>query len=88
MKKSMSYEVLATVSAMIGAVLLVFTYYPIINPIQYRIDNHRETAPMIRFLLGTPISLLILSVTWYFNRKAQTLKRDDRDAKHEQKPSV
>jgi hypothetical protein len=74
--------------AMVGAILLVFTYYPNINPIQYRIDNHRETAPISRYILGTPASLLILSGAWYFNRKTQKLKRDEKNSKHDQKPSV
>jgi len=37
-----------------------------------------------RYILGTPFSLLILSGAWYFNRKAQKLKRDEKDSKHEQ----
>lgn len=84
----MPYEILATVSAMVGAVLLVFTYYPIINPTQYRIDNHRETAPESRYVLGTPVAFLILSGAWYLNRKTQKLKRDEMNSKHEQKPSA
>jgi hypothetical protein len=88
MKKSLPYEILAAVTAMVGAVFLVFTYYPIINPIQYGIDNHRETVPVSRFILGTPVSLLIMSGAWYFNRRAQKLKRDEKDGEHEQKSSA
>ncbi|HWY74569.1 MAG TPA: hypothetical protein VN281_03075 [Verrucomicrobiae bacterium] len=88
MKKSLLYEILAAVTAMVGVVLLVFTDYPIINPIQYGIDNHRETAPVSRFILGIPVSLVILSVAWYFNRRAQKLKRNEEDVEHEQKPSA
>jgi hypothetical protein len=83
MRKSIPFEILAMTSAMVGAVLLVFTYYPIINPIQYSIDNHRETAPMSRYIRGTPVSFLILSGAWYFNRKTQKLKRDEKDSKHD-----
>jgi hypothetical protein len=88
MQKSIPYEILAMTSAMVGTVLLVCTYYPVINPIQYRIDNHSETAPMIRYILGTPVSLLILSGAWYFNRKTQKLKRDEKDSEHGQTPSA
>ncbi len=83
MRKSIPYEIVAAVSGMLGAVLLVFTYYPVINPIQYRFDNHHEPAPVSRYILGTPFSLLILSGAWYFSRKAQKLKRDEKDSKHE-----
>jgi hypothetical protein len=75
MKKSIPYEILTALTGVAGAILLVFTYYPIINPMQYRIDNDRETAPVGRFIIGTPVSLLILSGAWYFNRKTQKLKQ-------------
>ena len=76
MKKTMLYEIFAVVLAMTGAILLVFTYYPIINPIQYRIDSHGETVQATRLLVGTAISLMILSGNWYFNRKTRKLKSD------------
>jgi predicted Co/Zn/Cd cation transporter (cation efflux family) len=88
MKKSIPYELVAATLMMVGAVLLVFVFYPYINPVQYRIDNHRETAPMSRYIFGTPVSVLILRAAWYFNRKARRLKRDEKDGKHEQKPSA
>ena len=85
MKKSIPYEILAMTTAMLGVVLLVFTYYPVINTIQYRFDNPREIAPFSRFILGTPVSLLILSGAWHLNRKTQKLKRDEKAEKHERK---
>jgi glycerol uptake facilitator-like aquaporin len=88
MKKSIPYEILAMASAMVGAVLLVFTFYPVINPIQYRIDNDRETAPVSRYIFGAPVSFLIVSGAWYLNRKTQKLKRHEKDSKHDQKPSA
>ena len=88
MKKSVRFEILAATSMMVGAVLLVFVFYPNINPIQYRIDNHQQAAPMSRYILGTPISFLILAGAWYFNRKAQKLKRDEKAAKHDEKLSA
>lgn len=75
MKKSIPYEILTALTGVAGAILLVFTYYPIINPMQYRIDNDRETAPVSRFIIGTPVSLLILSAAWYFNRMTQKLRQ-------------
>jgi len=61
---------------MLGALLLVWVYFPIINPIQYSLDSHQETASLSRYILGTPISVLILSVAWYFNREALKLKQE------------
>ena len=88
MKKTVSYEIVAAIMMMLGAVLLVAVYYPVINPIQYRIDSHQDTAPLSRYIFGTPISLLILWGAWHFNRMARRLKRDEKDGEHEQKPSA
>jgi hypothetical protein len=78
MKKSVLYEILAITLMMVGAVLLVTVYYPNINPVQYRIDNHNEPASLGRYIIGTPISLLILSGSLYFNGLARKLKRDEK----------
>lgn len=83
MKKSAPYETVAAISAMLGAILLVFTYYPVINPIQYRLDNDKESASPSRYIFGTPASILILSGSWFFNLKARRLKRDEKDSHHE-----
>jgi len=80
MQKSFPYEIVAVVLALLGAFLLVAVYYPVINPGQFKLDSHQEDAPLSRYILGTPISLLILSASWYFNRKAQRLKRESKDS--------
>jgi hypothetical protein len=78
MWKTKPYEILAAVLAMFGAVLLVFTYYPFINPIQYGLDNGNESAPLSRYILGTPVSFLMLSGGWLCNRKARKMKGDEK----------
>jgi heme/copper-type cytochrome/quinol oxidase subunit 2 len=88
MKKTIQHKILAMALAIVGAVLLAFTYCPVTNPIQLRIDDGLVTMPMRRYIIGTLVSLLILSVAWYFNHKAQKLKRGEMDLEHEQKPSA
>ena len=88
MKKSTQYKIQAMTLAIVGAVLLSFTYCPVTNPIQIRIDDGLVTTPMRSYIIGTLASLLILSGAWYFNRKAQNLKRGEIDSNHEQKPSA
>lgn len=78
MKKYLQYEIVAAILMMFGAVLLVAVYFPLINPIQYRLDSHQEAAPLSRYILGTPVALLILWSAWHFNRKARGLKPDER----------
>jgi hypothetical protein len=80
MKKSVLYEIAAVTLMMVGAVLLVFVFYPNINPTQYRLDNHRENAPISRYLVGTPVSILILIIAWCFNRRAANLRKERTDA--------
>jgi hypothetical protein len=78
MKKFVPYEIVAAIMMMFGAVLLVAVYFPVINPEQYRLESHQETASLSRYIVGTPISFLILGGAWYFNRKARRLKRDEK----------
>jgi uncharacterized membrane protein YedE/YeeE len=75
-KKSLPYEIIAVVLAMIGAIILVSVYYPLLNPVQFKIDSHQDTPSVGYFIFATPIPLLILSASWYFNRKAQHIKRE------------
>jgi len=75
MKKSLPCEIIAAVLAMLGALILVAVYYPLLNPIQFKIDSHEELPSAGYCIFMTPIPLAILCGSWYFNRKAQQLKR-------------
>jgi hypothetical protein len=73
---------------MLGAVLLVYVYLPLINPPLYRIDSQRDriasqqkTAPIGRYICGTPASLVILRGAWHFNRRAQRVKQEEQCGK-------
>jgi hypothetical protein len=83
MKKPLPYEMLATVLAIFGALLLVGVYMPIINPGLTRVETHEELPSIGYYIVGTPIPLGMLLASWYFNRKAQSLKREEKpkDAK-------
>jgi hypothetical protein len=67
---------------------LVGVYFPVLNPGFWRNISNQEGAPVSRYILGTLASLLIFSGAWYFNCKARTLKREEkeRETKHEQNP--
>ena len=85
MRKSLPYEILAAISAIVGAFILVAVYYPLLNPVQFKIDSHQESPSVWHYIFATPIPLLILAASWYFNRKAQRMKRDEND---DHKPSA
>jgi hypothetical protein len=78
MRKSLPYEIFAAASAMMGSLILVAVYYPILNPIQYQIDSHDNLPSVGYYLIMTPIPLAILWVSWRFNKKAQQLKREEK----------
>jgi hypothetical protein len=88
MRKSLPYEIIAAVSAIVGAGILVAVYFPLLNPGQYRIETHQEMPSVVYYIVATPIPLLILGAAWYCNRKAQRMKRDEKDAEHAHKPSA
>ena len=85
MRKSLPYEILAAISAIAGAGILVAIYFPILNPGQYRIEAHRELPSVGYYIFATPFPLVILGAAWYWNRKAQRMKRDEND---DHKPSA
>jgi len=87
-KKSLPYEIIAAVSAIVGAGILIAVYFPILNPGQYRIEAHHESPSVAYYIIVKPFPLLILGVAWYWNRKAQRMKRDMKDAEHDHKPST
>ena len=85
MRKSLPYEILAAISAIVGAVVLVVIYFPILNPGQYRIETLHEVPSVAYYIIATPFPLLILGAAWYWNRKAQRMRRDKND---DNKPSA
>jgi len=80
MKRSLPYEIAAAITAVMGAFLLVFLYYPVINPGQYILDTGNKGEPFGYYLILTPIPLMILVAAWRLNRKAQSLKIEERNA--------
>jgi glycerol uptake facilitator-like aquaporin len=78
MRKSLPYEIIAAASAMLGALILVWVYYPILNPIQYSIDSHQDLPSISYYIVMTPIPLAILWASSHFNKKAQQLKQDEK----------
>lgn len=84
MKKTLPYEIIAVVLAILGAFLLVGVYMPVINPGLTRVETHQELPSVGYYIVATPIPLAVLFASWYFNRKAQQLKREEKPA--EEKP--
>ncbi|MDB6058966.1 MAG: hypothetical protein JWO95_2810 [Verrucomicrobiales bacterium] len=75
MKKSLPYEVAATLLALFGAFLLVGALMPLINPGQTKGETHAELPSLGYYIVATPIPLLVLIASWYCNKKARTIKQ-------------
>jgi lysylphosphatidylglycerol synthetase-like protein (DUF2156 family) len=81
MKVSSTYESIAASLAVVGAIALVTVYYPILNPVQFSLDFGQDNASLSRYFIGTPVSLLILTIAWHFNSNARKLKKEEKNAK-------
>jgi hypothetical protein len=81
MKTSSAYESIAAGLAVVGAIALVAVYYPILNPIQSSLDSGQDNAPLSRYFIGTPASLVILAIAWYFNSKSRKLRKERENSK-------
>jgi hypothetical protein len=77
MKKSLPYEIAATLLALLGVFLLVGLYMPMLNPEQTRIETHRELPAIGFYVVMTPIPLFVLMAAWHFNRTARALKQGE-----------
>jgi hypothetical protein len=77
-KKSLPYEIIAALLGLFGAFLLVIVYMPLINPGQTKIETHHGLPSAGYYIMMTPIPLAVLLASWYFNRKAQQRKRDEK----------
>ena len=57
---------------------------PVLNPGLTRIETHQELPSVGYYIVLTPIPLAVLLASWYFNRKAQQLKGEEKkpEGKH------
>jgi len=61
--------------AIIGAVVLVLAFLPIINPGLLGREHYRDGMRAWNYLTAV-IAVIVLSISWYFNKKAQRLRKD------------
>lgn len=79
MKKQSMYEILACVSGLVGAVLLICALMPFINPGFFEVSEDGEDSPGIIFLTGVLSSLAILGIAWCFNQRARMIKQGTKE---------
>jgi hypothetical protein len=70
------YEAVAVVSGIVGAFLLVSGLMPFINPGFIDVNETGEYSPRAIFLAGTLFSLPFLGISWHFNTKARTIRKE------------
>jgi hypothetical protein len=76
MKKLHICEAIAAGAGLIGAIILVAGFMPIINPQFVDVNETSNYSPRMAFLLPTLFSLPILGLAWHFNKKAQLIRRE------------
>jgi len=79
MKRYHLFEAVGILAALFGAFVLVAALSPLINPGRHRLETGHSEEPSSYYLLAIPIPILILSAAWYFNRKAQRLRREEKE---------
>ena len=71
-----SLEAAAASLMVIGAMALVTTFFPIINPGVWRTMTKRSEPSLVqRYSIGIPIATVIIGGAFYFNRRAQNAKK-------------
>jgi hypothetical protein len=76
MKRPYTYEAVAVVSGIVGAIVLVSGLMPFINPGFVDVNATGEYSPRMAFLVPTLLSLPLLGISWHFNKKAQAIRRE------------
>jgi hypothetical protein len=82
-KKNPLREALAAGFMVIGVVALVYTLFPWINPIQYRLNTTGDESLVARTFIGGGITAALLWAAFWFNRRA-TAQQEDRQEKAQQ----
>jgi len=75
MRKASLFDWIGMFLAIIGAVILVITFLPVINPALLGREHYRD-GMMSRNYFGILVATIVLGTSWYFNKKAQRLRRE------------
>jgi hypothetical protein len=79
MKKQSMYEILACVSGLVGAVLLICALMPFINPGFFEVNEDGEDSPGIIFLTGVLSSLAMVGIAWCFYQRARIIEQGTKE---------
>lgn len=82
-KRSPLREGLAAGFMVIGVVALVYTLFPWINPIQYRLNTTGDESLVTRTIIGGGATAALLWVAFFLNRK-ETAPQEDRQKEAQQ----
>jgi hypothetical protein len=63
-----SFEILSTILLVFGAITIVITIFPVINPRQFEIMGGISSPE--RYFLGLGFGVILLASAYYLNRRA------------------
>jgi hypothetical protein len=69
----------AAVLLVTGSVVLVATYFPVLNPTQYELISNATHPTMLRYVVGTAVSIAILAFSWKCNMHAKRIRLEERN---------
>lgn len=68
-KRNLFHEAMAAGLMIFGAVALVYTLFPWINPIQYEMNASGDESMWGRLVIGGGVTAALLAGAFHFNRK-------------------
>ncbi len=73
--KTQVLEAAAAATMVFGAVALMITFFPIINPAQHKFYAYESDSLILRYVVGSLVTSLILGLAFWLNRRAKECRR-------------
>ena len=74
MAKISVFDCIGKFLAIVGSVVLVVAFLPVINPTLLGKEHYRDGMTAHNYC-GVVVAIIVLNASWYFNKKAQRLKK-------------
>jgi uncharacterized membrane protein len=69
-------EAISVLVAMLSIIILVSSYFPLINPSHYNVANQEMEFSFWRYIIGTTLFVVFLYISLKLNRKAISLRKN------------
>jgi hypothetical protein len=67
-------EVISVVLAMLGVIILIFSFFPLINPSHYNVANQEIESGVWRYICGAILAFVFLFISLKINKRSIALR--------------